>query len=218
MPRSANIIDSHFFFNIKVDDSPQPKLKAHLVLYGNKGRDRYYIQRELAAAELFMVRLSISLTIILGFEIATGDVRSACTQSSPIQREIFVKPPNRINNRQKTVWKLQPLPHKIVESGGQWLCAIETWLASVCNVECVSGVERPFYNKAENGRLELLFVKNGDNFLVARFPNTTASFTTALDQHFQLGHIKTVPNLQFFEFQGSKDMARDLHLSTTDYL
>lgn len=96
MPRNANVIGSLFVFKIKEDESHHLKLKAHLALHGNRDRDRYSVRRDSDSADLSIVRLIILLTIILGFEISTTDVKGANMQSGPIQREIYVQYPNRI--------------------------------------------------------------------------------------------------------------------------
>lgn len=90
-------------------------------------------------------------------------------------------------------------------------------MASVCSAERVPGVEQIFYKKGENGRTELLFAKVVEAFLIARFPNAIASFTTALGQRFQLERVETEPNLKFFGIHISKDIARDFQLFITDY-
>lgn len=117
------------------------------MLHGNRDRDIYSVRRDSASADLSIVRLIISLTIILGFEISTADFKSAYMQSGPNQREIYVRPPNRINICQNTVWKLQRLPYGIIEAVWQCLCAIETWMTSVYNTERVPGLEPLFYKK-----------------------------------------------------------------------
>lgn len=218
LPKSANIIGSHFVFKIKEDESHQLKMKARLVLHGNRDRDRYSVRRDSASADLSIVRLIILLAIILGFEISTADVKGAYMQSGPIQREIYVRPPSRINTRQNTVWKLQRLPYGIVEAGRQWLCAIETWMTSVYKTGRVPGVEQLFYKKGENGRLELLIAKVLDDFFMAGFPSAVGAFTNALNNRFQLGHVGTGPGFKFLGCDICKNSAGDLRLSMTDYL
>lgn len=111
---NANIISSHFVFRIKEDETNNLKLKARLVLHGNRDKNRFTVRRDSASADLNTVRMIISLAQTLHFDMATADVQGAYMQSGPIKRNIFVRPPKQLPTT-RCIWKLTRLPYGIVE-------------------------------------------------------------------------------------------------------
>lgn len=103
--RTDNVISSDIIYKIKDDDDCQWKLKARLVLQENCGKGRYSVLRDSTSAYLSVVCLPISLSVILGFDIATAYVNRAYIQSSPIKRKVFVRPPKQIVGH-NILWKL----------------------------------------------------------------------------------------------------------------
>lgn len=91
LPPDANVIASHVVFKVKDNPDCTLRLKARLVLHGNRDKDRFKVRRDSASAELFIVRLILSLASFLGFTIATADVKGAYMQSGDITRDIFVR-------------------------------------------------------------------------------------------------------------------------------
>lgn len=218
IPQGANLISSHLLFKVKDDDKGNLKLKARLVLHGHRDRDRYSVRRDSASADLSVVRLLISLASILNFSLATADVQGAYMQSGPIQRDIYVRPPRRIDHRQSTAWKLLRLPYGIVEAGRQWLCAIEDWLTRKYNMNRVLGVEQLFYKKGEDGKINILVAKVVDDFLIAGTTEAIDSFLEALGQHVKIGHIGRSDKLKFLGCCVTQSPSGDIELSMSEYM
>lgn len=93
IPPDANIMSSRLVFKIKEDETGELKFEGRLVLHGNRNKDRFLVRRDSASADLCIVLIILSLAQILGFLIATADVKEAYIQSGSITREIFVRPP-----------------------------------------------------------------------------------------------------------------------------
>lgn len=144
---NPNVIGSHFISNIKEDGNGKLKLKARIVLHRKRNRDRYNVRRDSASADLLIVRLVTSLSTVLGFTLVSADVKDACMQSDPIQRELSVRPPGRLQGKSIKICKINSLPYGMVEAGRQWLCVIKPWLLQRCGANQVSGVDQLFNKK-----------------------------------------------------------------------
>lgn len=83
IPHGANVISSHIVFKTKDDEDGNLKLKARLVLHGNRDRDRFSVRRDSASVDLSVVRIVLSLASILDFKVATADVTEAYMHQIP---------------------------------------------------------------------------------------------------------------------------------------
>lgn len=128
VPTHANVISSPFVFKVKDDDDSKLKMKGRLALHGNGDKDRFSVRRDSLSDDLSIVRMIISLSLLLGFNLATAHVKGAYMQSGPNHRDIYVRPRNRIDDRQTSIWKLLHLAYGIYEAGRRWLCTIENWM------------------------------------------------------------------------------------------
>lgn len=126
MLRNDCLFVFHFVFNIKEDERGMTRMKARLVLHGNRDCDRYSVRRDWTSTDFSEVKLLLVIASILRFKVATANVIGANMQSGSIQREPYVRPPSRINIRIGTVCKLQRLAYSIVETGRQWLWVVES--------------------------------------------------------------------------------------------
>lgn len=77
LPADANVIASHIVFKVKEDQNGSLRLKPRLVQHGNRDKERFKVRRDSAAVELLAVRLVLCIASILGFSIATADVKGA---------------------------------------------------------------------------------------------------------------------------------------------
>ena len=71
LPRNANIISSHHFFQIRCDgEEGKLKLKYRLVPHGNSDRDNDFVRKDSATAQFLIIRVVLSLAAIFSFSIA----------------------------------------------------------------------------------------------------------------------------------------------------
>lgn len=98
-------------------------MKRRLVLHGNRDKDRFPVRRDSASADLSDVRFILSLAQVQDPTDAAADVKAAYMESVPIKRELYVRPPKHIAQR-NVLRMLLCLPKGIVEAGRQWLCVI----------------------------------------------------------------------------------------------
>lgn len=216
LPRDANIIGSHTVYRVKEDDDGHLKMKARLVLHGNRDKDRFTVRRDSASADLAAVRLLISLSQILKFCIATADIKGAYMQSGPIKRTLFVRPPKKLCQK-GMVWKLLRLPYGIVEAGRQWLCAVEQWMLEEYGLDKVPAVDQLFYKRGEDMRITLIVAKVVDDFIIGGFASEITSFLESLNKRFKIGRSNRGMNLKFLGCSISREECR-VTLSMPDYL
>lgn len=84
--KGANVISSHVVFKVKTNDDGSLELKGRVVVHGNRDSEKDSVRSDRAAADMMIVRTVISLASILGFELATADIKGAYMQSGPITR------------------------------------------------------------------------------------------------------------------------------------
>lgn len=197
LPPDANVIASHVVFNVKDNPDGTLRLKARLVLHGNRDKDRFKVRRDSASAELFIVRLLLSIASMLGFTIATADVKGAYMQSGEINRDIFVRTFEPVSSPRGMLWKLLRLPYGIVEAGRQWLCAVEHWMTTEYKLAQVFGGVQLFCERDENGRITMLVAKVVDDFLIAGKPASVEMFLDKLGSKFELGSVNRTDTHSF---------------------
>lgn len=123
-----NIISSHLISKVKDTVEGQLKKKSCQMWHENRYGDRFSVCRDLASADLSISHLIISLASILSFIIASANVKGAYMQSGPIQRVVYVLPPEQINKCKYFAWRLQRPLYRAVEARRQWIFAIKAWL------------------------------------------------------------------------------------------
>lgn len=216
LPSEANVISSHVVFKIKTNDDSSLKLKGRIVVHGNRDADRDLVRSDCAAADMMLIRLVISLTTIMGFNLGSADIKGAYMQSGPIQREVYVRPPKDCYRRRGYVWRLLKLPYGMVDAGRQWLLRVEDWLLGSAGMNRVDGVNQIF-TRTEGGRIKTIVAKVIDDFLVAGSTEDIKGFFKELSGEFQVG--KTAIG-GLFRFNGCEiDVGRDaVELSMWDYI
>lgn len=106
LPPEANVIASHVVFKVKEYKDGLLRLKERLVLDGNRDKDRFTVRRDSAAAELMIVHMFLCIASILGFSVATADVKGAYMQSGGVKRDIYVCTFEPIRVSRGKLWNL----------------------------------------------------------------------------------------------------------------
>lgn len=88
----ANIVASHVIYKVKTDEEGVRTLKARIVPHGNRDNEKDNARKDSASTQLNVICLVLSISIILGFKLATTDIKGAYLQSGPIRRIIYVRP------------------------------------------------------------------------------------------------------------------------------
>ena len=89
LPRDANIISSHHFFQVKHDGHEDSlKLKCRLVLHGNRDKHKDSIRSDSSTAQFAVIRIVLSFAAILSLNLATIDIKSAYLQGEDLGRDI----------------------------------------------------------------------------------------------------------------------------------
>ena len=126
VPRDANLISSHHFFQIKTDGSPEKlKLKCRLVPHGNRDAEKESLRTDSSTAQFPVIRLVLSLATILRFAVSTIDITGAYLQAGEIKREIYMRPPRGWTASPGELWKLEKPAYGLVDSGRIWRLCVE---------------------------------------------------------------------------------------------
>ena len=126
IPTEPNIIGSHLVYKIKVETeltNGKPKkrfkLKSRLCLHVKKGKERGSLRTDAAVITHIGFRLTYSVALEQGMILGKADVRGAYTQSSEVQRKIFVKSPF-CSKADKMVCFLRKTYYGILSAGRKW--------------------------------------------------------------------------------------------------
>lgn len=88
VPRTANIISSHDFFEVKnTTESGNLKLKCRLVPHGNRDRDKESIRKDSSTAQFPVIPLLLSIAVILGLTIVSLDIKKAYLQAEKLSHD-----------------------------------------------------------------------------------------------------------------------------------
>lgn len=89
LPKNANLISSHHFFQIKNDfESNKLKLNCRLVPHGNRDNEKDEVRKDSSTAQFPVIRAMLSACVILGFRLASIDISGAYLQSKPLTRDV----------------------------------------------------------------------------------------------------------------------------------
>lgn len=196
VPRDANVISSHVIYKVKTEEDGARRLKARIVPHGNHDSEKEEIRKDSSNAQLFVVRLLLSLVTFLDFRIATADITGAYLQSGPIKRDIYVRPPRDWGCDRSILWKLLKLPYGIVEAGRQWQTVVEEWMLNEAGLERVFGLSQLFTKRKKDGSICLIIAKVTDDFLIGGTIEEIHKFINALSKRFIVG--KTVIDKKIF--------------------
>lgn len=130
----------------------------------------------------------LSLGSILGFNIATADVKGFYKQSGSSERDIFVRTHGYMRDPRRKIWKLNKKPYGIDDSGRQWLCVVEDWIHSY-RLSQVFGILQLFCERDADGQIILLIAKVVDEFLIIGKRHDLTPFLEALEKRFELGAV-----------------------------
>lgn len=93
----AKLISSHIVYKVKCEERDRERLKTRLCPHGNKDTEMRHIRNDSSNARFNIIRLLLNIAIILSFRLGCVDIKAACMQSGPINRELYVRPPRERN-------------------------------------------------------------------------------------------------------------------------
>ena len=99
----------------KEDGKNQP-FKARLCVRGDKEIGKEYIRSDSPTAAKESIKIAMVVAANEGFNIKSGDIKSAYLQGSNLEREVFVKPPTEANSQGK-LWKLLRGAYGMLDGG-----------------------------------------------------------------------------------------------------
>lgn len=88
---------------------------------------------------MLLTRMIITIRAVMDFSIEAADVKGAYMQGGPITRNIYVIPPKKVHEDNKTLWNLTSLPYGMIEAGRQWGKTAEQWMINEADLKQVHG-------------------------------------------------------------------------------
>jgi len=188
VPRSANIISSHFFFKLKEGDEPgQLALKCRCVPHGNRDKVKEELRSDSSTAQFPVIRSLLSLAAYHKYAVAKVDISGAFLQGGTLERDIYVRPPTSWMTSRSELWKLVRPAYGLVESGRTWQLACEKWMRESYKLTEVPGFAQMFVLHKKNKAPAIFIAKVVDDFLLAGTPQEIDKFHTAISKRFKVG-------------------------------
>jgi hypothetical protein len=107
---SPNVITSHVLYKVKTDEAGKHKLKARLVLHGNKEQAADDIRSDAASIHFSLIRMIVTIAAMMNFELAGVDAKKPYHQSGRAPRNILVRLPAECLAGRRSIWRLLNLP------------------------------------------------------------------------------------------------------------
>jgi len=204
VPRGSNIIGSHFVYKLKtktveIDSNIAARmdtyleLKSRLCVHGNHDDERESIRTDAAVVSHIGFRLVYSLAVTNGFIMGKADVRGAYTQSGEAKRQVYVKPPFKIETNQ-CLWLLKATVYGIASAGRKWQRVSDEAMLKVLGLDVVVGMPQLFL-KRNGSQLVLIIAKYVDDILAAALNEDWLLFAKdGCSQSFEIGSWKQTPN------------------------
>ena len=99
----------------KLDGKNQP-YKARLCIRGDREQGKEHIRSDSPTASKETLKIALIIAANEGFEVKSGDIKSAFLQGAKLDREILVKPPPEANKNGK-LWQLLHGAYGILDGG-----------------------------------------------------------------------------------------------------
>lgn len=77
VPKDANVVDSNFFYKIKVEEGRKKRLKARLSPYGNRDRMKGNIRNYSATVRFEIIRLLLPTATLYNFSLGCVYIRGS---------------------------------------------------------------------------------------------------------------------------------------------
>lgn len=220
LPKDANLISSHCFFQIKYDgDEDILKLKCRLVPHGNRDKDKDEVRKDSNTAQFPVIRALLAIASFFGLRIAIIDISGAYLQAGPLPRLVFMRPPPGWSSSPLFIWKLLKPAYGLAESGRIWQLAVEKWLRQNYNIETIAGFPQLFIIRSSNSKIpKLLIAKIVDDFLIAGNPTDIQEFNDNISQKFKVGRFILDKDVMFNRLNISQDEMANVTISMTEYM
>lgn len=218
MPADSNLLSTHFVFKLKKSEQGERKLKARLVVHGNRDNEKDEVRKDAIAADMMTTRMVLALGTMMGFTFGVADIKGAYMQSGPARRDIYIIPPAIYKGRQRVYWKLLALAYGVCDAGRQWLKTSDVWMIQDVGMKRLLGAHQVFVKRDENGRLALMVAKTTDDFLAAGNKESVAEFFDQMKKRFTVGKAIIADRMKFNGCMITVRSDRAATLDMQDYL
>lgn len=124
---------------------------------GTGDKLKHSIRKYSTMAQLDMIRLLLSLSIISSFRVRCLVIKAAYMRSGRITRCIYIGPPLEVGAEMGKMWLLRKMTYGIMEAGIQWTKVIEDWILNKENFHRLKGTSQLYVKRGTNGLISGLF-------------------------------------------------------------
>ena len=220
LPKDANLISSHCFFQIKYDgDEDILKLKCRLVPHGNRDKDKDEVRKDSNTAQFPVIRALLAIASFFGLRIAIIYISGAYLQAGPLPRLVYMRPPPGWSSSPLFIWKLLKPAYGLAESGRIWQLAVEKWLRENYSTETIAGFPQLFIIRKPSSRIpKLPIAKIVDDFLIAGNTPDIQSFHDNISKKFKVGRFILDKDVMFNRLNISQDANSNITISMSEYM
>ena len=146
----------------KEDGKGQP-YKARLCMRGDREKGKESIRSDSPTVAKESIKIALTVAANEGFEVKSGDIKSAYLQGIEIDREVFVEPPKEAGLKEK-LWKLKKGAYGIIDGGRLFYLKLAEKLHDLGLHEVHS--DGAVFTYVVEGKLQGLIISNVDDLLM----------------------------------------------------
>ncbi len=187
--------------------------RARLVARGFE--DKEWTQCDSPTVGKSAVRLFLTIAVSENWTVKTTDIKSAFLQGEPLERDVFIMPPNEANIQEGHVWKLRTCLYGLSDASRQFYLSV---CAEMKRLGCRQSAIEPslFYKRDVNGKLNGILVSHIDDFLHAGDATFDEKVMGPLRDRFLAGKLEEKDfSYVGFQIQQKEDIIK---LDQTDYV
>jgi transposase InsO family protein len=134
------------------------------------------------------IRILITIATSSEWKIKTTDIKSAFLQSKPIEREVFLQPPEEADVQSGFIWKLERCLYGLNDAARQFYSSVtETLILLGCSQSKLD--PSLFYSKNPEGELQGILVSHIDDFLHSGDGKFETDIMAKLKERFLAGKV-----------------------------
>ncbi|XP_066911985.1 uncharacterized protein [Clytia hemisphaerica] len=177
-------VSTRWVFTEKFIDGKK-SIKSRLVARGFEEDSSFQVNSPTCSKEA--LRLASTLMMTNGWKCNSIDVRAAFLQGKQIDRDVFIKPPPEVEN--KNIWKLNVCVYGLSDAPRAWYLRVKEVLASL-GARCCKHDAGLFYSH-KNGSLQGIIVIHVDDFFWGGTMDFVQKVIQPFKQTFEIGTEET---------------------------
>ena len=170
----------------KKDRKNEP-YKARLCIRGDKEKGKEFIRADSPTASKETLKLALIVAANEGFEVKSGDIKSAFLQGAQLDREIYVKPPPEANVDGK-LWKLLQGAYGVLDGGRLFYLKLSERLMELGLHKVHS--DGALFTYVKDGKLQGLIAIHVDDLMMAGNKRFQIDVEEKLQEFFKFSKVE----------------------------